>query len=126
MLAMLLGKDTNRLYFFEDIDTGIHPARQSLLMELVEKQTAKGGIQVITTTRSPDLLNLVNDRTFENTSIVYRDEDSEDGIIRPLAELPNARELRKSQGLGRLLSGSWMETALAFTEGIDDDEENEE
>ncbi len=126
MLAVLLGPHSGGLYFFEEIDTGIHPARQSLLLELIEKQTAKGSIQVVTTTHSPDLLNLVNDRTFENTSIVYRDEDSEDGIIRPLAELPNARELRKSQGLGRLLGGGWMETALAFTEGIDDDEENEE
>ncbi len=126
MLTMLLGPHSGGLYFFEEIDTGIHPARQSLLLELVEKQTAKGHIQVITTTHSPDLLNLVNDRTFENTSIVYRDEDSEDGIIRPLAELPNARELRKSQGLGRLLGGGWMETALAFTGGNHDDEENEE
>ncbi len=126
MLAILLGPHSGGLYFFEEIDTGIHPARQSLLLELIENQTAKGTIQVVTTTHAPDLLNLVNDRTFENTSVVYRDEDSEDGIIRPLAEIPNARELRKTQGLGRLLSGGWMETALAFTEGNDDEEENEE
>ena len=93
---------------------------------MIEKQTAKGNIQVVTTTHSPDLLNLVNDQTFENTSVIYRDEDSEDGIIRPLVEIPNARDLRNSQGLGRLLSGGWMETALAFTEGNDDDVENEE
>ena len=126
MLAVLLGPHSAGLYFFEEIDTGIHPARQSLLLELIEKQSAKGKIQVVTTTHSPDLLNLVNDRSFENTSVVYRDEDSEDGIIRPLAELPNARKLRKTQGLGRLLSGGWMETALAFTEGNDDDVEKEE
>ena len=126
MLAILLGSHSERLYFFEEIDTGIHPARQSLLLELIEKQSAKGKIQVVTTTHSPDLLNLVNDQTFENTSVVYRDEDSEDGIIRPLVEIPNARDLRNSQGLGRLLSGGWMETALAFTEGNDDDVENEE
>ena len=126
MLAILLGPHSGGLYFFEEIDTGIHPARQSLLLELIEKQTAKGKIQVVTTTHSPDLLNLVNDQTFKNTSVVYRDEDSEDGIIRPLAEIPNARELRKTQGLGRLLSGGWMETALAFTGGNDDDGENEE
>ena len=126
MLAILLGPHSEGLYFFEEIDTGIHPARQSLLLELIEKQTAKGKIQVVTTTHAPDLLNLVNDQTFENTSVVYRDEDSEDGIIRPLAEIPNARELRKTQGLGRLLSGGWMETALGFTEGTNDEEEIEE
>ena len=72
---------------------------------------------MITTTHSPDLLSTVNEKTFENTSVVCRLEDTDDAIIRPVADLSNARELRKSQGLGRLLAGGWMETALAFTEG---------
>ncbi len=117
MLTVLLGPDSNGLYFFEEIDNGIHPARQWLLLELIEKQTAKRGIQVITTTHSPDLLTVMNDDTFQNTSVVCRLEDADNAIIRPVAELPRAGELRKSQGLGRLLSGAWLETVLAFTEG---------
>ena len=49
-------------------------------------------------------------------SVVCHLEDIEDSIIRPVANLPNAGELRKAQGLGRLLAGGWMETALAFAE----------
>ncbi|MDE0632318.1 MAG: AAA family ATPase [Caldilineaceae bacterium] len=124
MLAVLLGPDPNGLYFFEEIDNGIHPARQWLLLELIEKQTAKQGIQVITTTHSPDLLTVMNDETFKNTSVVCRLEDADDAIIRPVAELPRAGELRKSQGLSNLLSGGWMEDALAFTEGYDEEVEN--
>ena len=117
MLAALLDTNPAGLYFFEEIDNGIHPARQSLLLELIEKQAAKGGIQVVTTTHAPDLLTIVNDDTFENTSVVCRLEDSQDAIIRPVAELPNARELRTSgRGLGGLLAEGWMETALGFTE----------
>ena len=116
MLAALLGASTASVYFFEEIDNGIHPTRLHLLIELIERQTAKNGIQVITTTHSPDVLNLINDNTFRNTSIVYRDEDSADAIIRPAAELPKAGELRKSQGLGRLHSSGWMEDILAFSE----------
>ena len=122
MLATLLGENPMDLYFFEEIDTGIHPARQWLLLELIEKQAAKGNFQVITTTHSPDMLTFVNDSTFENMSVVCRLEDSSDAIIRRVAELPNARELRKSQGLGRLLTEGWMETALAFTEDYDEAE----
>ena len=122
MLAVLLGPNPDGLYFFEEIDNGIHPARQWLLLELIEKQTAKQGIQVITTTHSPDLLTVMNDETFKNSSVVCRLEDADDAIIRPVAELPKAEELRKSQGLGRLLAGGWMETVLAFTEGVDDEE----
>jgi len=122
MLAVLLGENPSGLYFFEEIDTGIHPARQWLLLELIEKQAPKNNIQVITTTHSPDFLTFVNDSTFEHLSVVCRLEDAQDAIIRPVAELPNAKKLRKSQGLGKLLTGAWMEDMLAFTEDDNDAE----
>ncbi len=124
MLAALLGENPKSLYFFEEIDTGIHPTRLHLLIDLIERQTAKQGIQVITTTHAPTLLTVMNDQTFENTSIVCRLEDSSDAIIRPVAELPNARELRQDQGLGRLHESGWMETALYFTEDYDEAEDD--
>ncbi len=120
MLATLLGKNLRSLYFFKEIDTDIHPARLHLLMDLIERQTAKQGIQVITTTHAPTLLTVMNDQTFENTSIVCRLEDSSDAIIRPVVDLPNVRELRQDQGLGRLHESGWMETALYFTEDYDE------
>ena len=124
MLAVLLGMGPAGFYFFEEIDNGIHPARLSLLLELIEQQTAKGGVQVVATTHSPGLLDMVNDTTFEDTSVVYRDENSEDAVIRPVADLPKARELRKSQGLGRLHAAGWMENMLAFAEADNDDGED--
>ena len=126
MLAALLSEDEDGLLFIEEIDNGIHPSRLWLLIELIEKQTAKGGIQVIATTHSPDVLNFINDSTFENISVVYRDEHSADAVIRSVSELPNARELRRTQGLGRLHTSGWMETALAFSEGGYDETEGEE
>ena len=119
MLAALLGPDPARLYFFEEIDNGLHPSRLHLLLDLIETQTAKSGIQVVTTTHSPELLSMMGDRTFGSTSVVCRLPDSADSIIRPVSKIPKAAELRKSQGPGRLLAGGWMETALAFTEGDD-------
>ena len=123
LLALLLGGNARGLYFFEEIDTGIHPARQSLLLDLIERQAAKGEVQMITTTHEPTLLTLVNDTTFEDMSILCRLEDSDDAIIRRVAALPNARQLRKSgSGLGGLLMEGWMETALAFTEDYEEEE----
>ena len=116
MLAALLGKDRANLYFVEEIDTGIHPARLWLLLDLIEKQTAKGDIQLVATSHSPDLLTFADDTTFENTSVVCRLDDADDAIIRPVAKLPNVVKLRESQGLGRLHASGWMEDALAFTE----------
>ena len=119
MLAALLGPDPARLYFFEEIDNGLHPSRLHLLLDLIETQTAKSGIQVVTTTHSPELLSMMSDRTFKNASVVCRLPDSTDAVIRSVSEIPQAAKLRKTQGLGRLLAGGWMETALAFTEGDD-------
>ena len=120
MLAGLLADDPAKFYFFEEIDNGIHPARQWLLLELIEKQTATGAVQVVTTTHSPGLLTSVNDATFTNTSVVCRMETASDATIRPVAELPDAAKLRTSQGLGRLLMGGWMEDMIAFAEDTED------
>ena len=112
MLAALLGTNPAGVYFFEEIDNGVHPNRLWLLLDLIENQTAKGGIQVVTTTHSPDVLNFIKEKTFESTSVVSRLEETEDAIIRPLDSLHKAKELRKSQGLGRLHSSGWMEDIL--------------
>ena len=130
ILAALLGPNEGGLYFFEEIDNGIHPTRLWLLLDLIEQQTAKGNIQVVTTTHSPALLAWMSDTAFEHTSVVYRDEYRADSVIRPIAGLYNLRELRESQGLERLLTKGWFETAMKFSEGdpdtghLDDDEDD--
>ena len=116
MLAALLGSNPASLYFFEEIDNGIHPSRLRLLVELMETQTTKGSTQVVTTTHSPELLSIVSDGTFEATSVVCRREGSHEAVIRPVPDLPNAPALRRSQGLGRLHTSGWMEDAVLFSE----------
>lgn len=122
MLAALLDENPARLYVFEEIDNGIHPSRLHLLVDLIERQTAKGTLRVVTTTHSPELISIVNDAVFRDMSVVCRMEDSEDSVIRLVSSMSDAEKLRKTQGLGRLLAGGWMETALAFTEGREDKE----
>ena len=130
MLAVLLSPERGGIYFFEDIDAGIHPARLWLLIDFIEKQAAKGDIQVITTTHSPALLTWMNDQTFEHTSVVYRDDYWSDSVIRPIAGLYNLRELRKSTTLGELFTSNWIGEALKFSEGDPDtdhlDDNNED
>ena len=116
MLAVLLESDPAQLCFFEEIESGIHPARLWLLVELIERQTQKRGMQVVTTTHSPETLAMMSDGTFENASVVCRRPDASDSVIRPVSGLSNAAELRKTQGLGRLLGNGWMETAIAFAD----------
>ena len=123
MLAALLSPNPAGLYFFEEINSGLHPSRLYLLMDLIESQTENEGVQVITTTHSPDMLNFIGDNTFRNTSVVFRLEDSDDAIIRPVADLHNAKKLRKSQSLGRLHTSGWMEDILNLEAWKKQDEE---
>ncbi len=116
MLASLLGKNPAQLFFFEEIDNGIHPARLRLLLDLIERQTAKGAIQVVSTTHSPDLLSMINDDTFASTSVIYRAPEADEAVIKRVADLPNATELRTSQGLGRLHASGWMEDVLSLAD----------
>ena len=120
ILAALLGPNAGGLYFFEEIDNGIHPNRLWLLLDLIEQQTAEGNIQVVTTTHSPAMLAWMSDTAFESTSIVYRDQYWADSVIRPIAGLYNLRELRESQGIERLLTSGWFETAMKYSEGEPD------
>lgn len=115
LLAALLGPNPAKLYFFEEIESGIHPARLHLLIDMLERQTAKSGIQVVTTTHSPELLSLLSDETLKSTSIVYRPPGRSDAIIKPVLEFPNIEKLRVSQGLGRLHAAGWFEDVLAAT-----------
>ena len=116
ILAALLDQTPAGICVFEHVDNCIHPSRVPLLVDLIEQRTRIGAIQVVTTTHSPDLLSHVNDDTFLGTSVVCRLEGTDDAIIRPASDLPGATTLRGAQGLGRLFSGGWMETALEFTE----------
>ena len=116
LLASLLGDAGDAILVLEEVEGGIHPARLRLLIELIEHCTGTCGVQAITTTQSPTMLSLIGDRAFETASLVCRLPESSDAVIRPVRDLPNAGELRRSQGLGRLLASGWMEDAVAFTE----------
>ena len=128
ILAAMLGKHSTlpdrgmaRSYVLEKIDNSIHPSKLWLLLDLIEGQTAKGGLQVITTTHSPDLLAMIGDDAFNNTSVVCRLPDTDDSVIRPVSDLPRSEELRHSQGLGRLHASGWMENVLSFS--VEDEEQ---
>lgn len=116
----LFGPSSFGLLFCEEIDNGLHPSRLYLLLDLLKIATDKRPVQVVTTTHSPAMLAKVDDAAFEDISVVCRRSDTHNAIIRRLADLPDAQELRVSQGMDRLHASGWMEDILDF-----EDEEQE-
>ncbi|MCO6456717.1 MAG: AAA family ATPase [Pirellulaceae bacterium] len=116
MIAALLGPDTADFYFLEEIDNGIHPTRLHLLLQLIEQQARQNGLQVVTTTHSPQLLGMLSRGSREHASLVYRLEGQTAGHIRRLVDIPEAQRVLEEQNLSRLHESGWLEDAVAFAE----------
>jgi predicted ATPase len=117
MMAALLGPKPASLYFLEEIDTGIHPARLALLMDLIADTARSKSIQVVATTHSPQVLRLIRPEDLPNAALVYRVKGAPEGRIKQLPDIPNLLEAIKEQDIARLHESSWMENVMEFTEG---------
>lgn len=122
MLAAFFGPERAKFYFFEELETGIHPTRLYLLTQLIENQTAQGDIQVVASTHSPLLLNYLSAKTLESASLLYRLEGEPDAHIRRILDIPDAERLIREQGIMQLFESGWLEDAMFL---LDDDEPQE-
>lgn len=116
MLAAFLGPERAKLYFFEELENGVHPTRLHLLTHFIENQVSKGDIQVIATTHSPLLLNYLSPETLEYTSLLYRQEGKSDAHIKRIVEIPYARDLIAKQGVMRLYESGWFEDVMSLSD----------
>ncbi|MSP13761.1 MAG: ATPase [Chloroflexi bacterium] len=114
LLAALLTTRSAHLYFFEEIENGIHPTRLHLLIQLFEQSVKEKKIQVLATTHSPLLLSLLSQESREFASLTYRLEDSPDTRIQRLMEIPAARSVLERHDLAELFASGWMENTVDF------------
>ncbi len=116
MVAALHSEDTGRLYFFEEIDNGIHPARLHLLLRLLEQASDAQGIQVVATTHNPALVSYLDASKRADAHLVYRPQEASDTRVRRLGELPTLERVLEKQDLGSLQTSGWLEDAAYFSE----------
>ena len=121
VLTAILGAREHTTCFLDELETGLHPSRIWLLVRLIEEHTGRNGLQVIATTYSPEVLDRMNDRTFEESTVLTNIRGHSSSSACRIADLSNAAELRKSRGLGRLLRNGWMEDVVY----LEDDSEAE-
>ncbi len=116
LVAALLSPDTGRLFFFEELDNGIHPTRLHLLLQLVTQACEQRGVQVIGTTHNPALLAFLDEEARKAALLVVRKEEDPASRITPIAELPDLTRILETQDLGRLHAAGWLEDAALFSE----------
>lgn len=108
-IVALLEDQPARVYFFEEIENGIH----------LEQRVYNGGPQVIISIHSPQLLRFVSPKTLEFTSMTYRLPDQPDTRIKRILDIPDAKRVIDDENLSRIHESGWLEDAVYFTEGDD-------
>ncbi len=114
LMAALLGPKAEQLYVFDEIDNGLHPARLHLLLQLLEWKAFKEGIQIIGTTHSPQVLNLLSREAREFASLVYRLPETPQGQIKRVMEISDIDRVLETQDLARLHESGWFEDVMDF------------
>ena len=114
MIAALFGPRPAGLYFFEELDNGIHPARLYLLLQLIEQTVAEGRIQMVATTHSPQLLGFLSEQARAAATLVYRLHGHPEGRTKRILDIPDIKRVLEGRSLGRLHELGWFENAVAF------------
>lgn len=120
-LALAFSTDVPTTCFVEELDNGIHPSRLRLLVELIEEQSKKKGLQVVATSHSPALLNLLSEDSLLDSLLVYRTEDSSASKVRPLRELPDFESIARRRQPGTLLEAGWFENTVEAMDFVEAD-----
>lgn len=120
LIAAMLGPDPARFYFFEELDTGIHPTRLHLLLQLIEQTVARRNIQVVATTHSPQLLGFLSQSSREAATLVYRLPHHGEARLRRILDIPEAQQILTTRHLNRLHESGWLENAVTFLEAEPD------
>jgi len=113
LLAMLLGEDPQTLYFIDEPETGIHPTRLHLLVELIESRVREGATQVVATTHSPQLLAFLSNRAVEDAVVAYRYDDETTQRLCKLFDIPYAQDALMNDDLSELFGTGWIENAIS-------------
>lgn len=122
MVAAFLGPDPAGFYFFEELDTGLHPTRLHLLIGLIEKQVQKRHIQVVATTHSPPLLSYLGPEALASATLAYRLPGSTSQRLTKIARLPDVRRVLETHDIAELHATGWLENAVLLSSGPDDAE----
>ena len=110
--AAFFQPDMPGIMTIEEIESGIHPSRLRLLVELLRNCAGHGETQVFATTHSPTTLAWLQDADYRTTFVCKRDDETGESTIRPLIDVPHFKEVAKKCPPSELFAEGWLEAAL--------------
>ncbi len=99
-------------FLIEEIDSGLHPARTRVLMELLHQATHQRRLQVIATTHDPTCLEYLGDEGLHSAVVFGRVPGHQGTVIRRPGDLPHFDDAVKRRGASDLFATRWLELPL--------------
>lgn len=113
LLAALLQPEKPSMVTLDMVDVGIHPNRLRLPYLLLWDESEFHGIQSISTTHSPVMLEWIREDELATAFACKRDQSTGESRIVPLPEVPHFMEcFKKGSRTAEMLAESWFEGVL--------------
>lgn len=113
LLVALLQPEKPSMITLDMVETAIHPNRLRLPYLLLWDASKFHGIQSISTTHSPVMLEWMREDDLATTFVCKKDESTGESRIVPLPDVPHFMEcFKKGAPLSDMLSESWFEGEL--------------
>lgn len=102
ILTAILTRPRGSLLVIEEIDNGIHPSRAKLMLEILQKEGAKNGVDVLVTSHNPAFLNELSPQYIPVIMLAYRNEKGY-SQIKPIEDSEKLPFLMGKGSLGKII-----------------------
>ncbi len=116
MLTALLTRPAGSLLALEEADTGLHPARLSLLLQAIDQLGAQRGLDVLLTTHNPGLLDALGADMSPFIVVAHRPRGGGATQLTVLDEVSRLHSLLEEVPIGQLVGAGAVEAALQETD----------
>jgi hypothetical protein len=112
LAVAVLGTYRRQTFLIEELENGIHAARIELLLRMLEESVrTTEGLQIVTSTHSPTVLDLTSETTLRDALVVGWDTDIQASRVVKLVDLPDFEEIVAKRSPGRLQAEGWIQFA---------------
>jgi len=112
IVTALLTLEEGSLLVVEEVDSGLHPSRAQVLVNMLRELGNKRDIDVIVTTHNPAMLDALGSRMVPFVTVAHRDVETGESRLTLLEEIEQLPKLLASGGIGRLSTQGSIEAAL--------------
>ena len=110
--AALLTCPKQSLLLIEDVDAGLHPARASVLINMLQTVGTERELDIVVTTHNPAVLNALSPHMLPFVMVTYRHTQTGWSQLAPLDSLESLPKLLSRGQLGDITAKGWLESAV--------------